>query len=85
LIPDQVSVLLGSSLLLTHTMLRLYRSLYINVNGNTTQDLVDYTSPYLYFLFSGLTLLVHAPDLGTEYTGNKQGGQAKLKIGFVTP
>ncbi|KAK3593003.1 hypothetical protein CHS0354_023235, partial [Potamilus streckersoni] len=42
---DQLSVLLSTSLLLTHTVLRLYRGLYINVFCDTTQDFLDFISP----------------------------------------
>lgn len=61
---DELSVLLGSTLLFTHTVYRLYQSVYINVFSNrTTQDLLDWLAPHLYTFLAGVTILSEAPHL----------------------
>lgn len=61
---DELSVIVGSSLLFTHTLFRWYQSVYINVfSTTTTQDLLDWLAPHIYSLCAGLTILSEAPAL----------------------
>ena len=59
-----MSALIGTSLLFSHTLSRLYRSVYVNVfSTRSNQDLLDAVSPYVYTVFVGVSLLSEAPTL----------------------
>ncbi|KAL5006343.1 hypothetical protein ScPMuIL_015149 [Solemya velum] len=60
---DELSTLLGCSLLTVHSFLRVYRALYINVFSNTTQDIVDFVTPFFYSLAAGFCIFSEAPSL----------------------
>lgn len=61
---DELSIVVGSSLLFTHTLFRLYQSIYINVfSTTTTLGLLDWLAPHIYTLCAGLTVLSEAPAL----------------------
>lgn len=61
---DEMSALIGTSLLFSHTLSRLYRSVYVNVfSTRSNQDLIDAVSPYIYSVFVGVSLLSEAPNL----------------------
>ncbi|XP_052797760.1 polyprenol reductase-like [Mya arenaria] len=61
---DEMSCLVGCSLLFTHTLLRWYQSVYINVfSSSCTVGLLDWLAPNLYTLLAGLTLVSDAPPL----------------------
>lgn len=70
---DQMSVLVGTNILLTHTMLRWYQSVYINVFSSTsTVGLLDWAAPYIYTLFAGLTIISEAPALDGSGLGKSE-------------
>lgn len=70
---DEMSVLVGSSLLFTHTMFRWYQSVYINVFSTTaTVNLLDWVSPYIYTLCAGLTIISEAPALDGSGRGKER-------------
>ena len=61
---DEMSALIGTTLLFSHTLSRLYRSVYVNVfSTKSNQDLLDAVSPYIYTVFVGVSLLSEAPAL----------------------
>lgn len=61
---DEMSALIGTSLLFSHTLCRLYRSVYVNVfSTKSNQGLLDTVAPYLYTVFVGVTVLSEAPEL----------------------
>ncbi|XP_052224452.1 polyprenol reductase-like [Dreissena polymorpha] len=61
---DEMSTLVGCSLLFSHTLLRWYSSVYVNVfSSSCTQDLLDWLAPHLYTVMAGLTLVSDAPPL----------------------
>lgn len=63
-ISDELSVILGSSLLFTHTLFRWYQSVYVNVfSTKTTQGILDWLAPHLYTVCAGVTILSEAPAL----------------------
>ena len=61
---DEMSALIGTSLLFSHTLCRLYRSVYVNVfSTKSNQDLLDTVAPFIYTVLVGVTVLSEAPAL----------------------
>ncbi|KAL4222652.1 Steroid 5 alpha-reductase 3 [Mactra antiquata] len=61
---DELSILIGSTLLFAHTQIRWYQSVYINIlSAQTTQGFLDWLAPHLYTICAGITLLSEAPAL----------------------
>ena len=62
--------MVGGGLLLSHTFIRLYQSIYVNVfSTHLTQGFLDWLSPNLYSLLAGFTLISEAPVLDGNDTG----------------
>lgn len=69
-ISDELSVIIGSSLLFARTCVKWYQSVYINVfSTTTTLGLVDWLSPHIYSLCAGLTILAESPALDGAGSG----------------